>query len=294
MNAANFAGKLDGAYRAAAIALLLAAVMAAQWLYDATAAPQPPGLGAGLTPETVRMLDMGFHSTVGSFLWIATMPEILDLFNGRTEYVSGVAYLNAVDPKLSYPYAFSVLTLPMIPVASGYTTGLADAMAIGKRGIAQADPDWRIPYYMATNYYLDEHDTAKAALYFDLAARTPGVPFFARRFAENFGNEQKDRDRMIALWKTIRDTTNDPATKARAQAYVDHLEIFNYLEAAAAQYKARYGTFPANLNLLVSHGIIPAIPPDPFGYQFIIGKTGVVTLNLAATTTVPGAPDAGQ
>jgi hypothetical protein len=139
---------------------------------------------------------------------------------------------------------------------------------------------------MATNYYLAEHDMKNAALYFDIAAKTPGVPYYAQRFAENFGNEQKDRDRTIGLWESIRDTTNDPDTKLRAQAYVDHLEIFNYLEAAAAQYKGRYGAFPATLDQLVKKNIIPEIPQDPFGYPLVIAKDGTVSIDLTAAPMI--------
>jgi hypothetical protein len=256
---------LNPAMKAVSVVFLLFAIAATQFLYDATKISEPASDSNGLTPETVRLLDMGFHSTVGSFLWVATMPDILDLFNGRLEYPGQVAYLNGVDPKLSYPYAFSVLTLPMVPTSTGYATGLADAMTIGQRGLANADPDWRIPFYLATNYYLDYHDTKDAALYFDLAARTPGVPTSTQRFAENFGNEQKDFDRTLALWENIRDTTSDPDTKARAQAYIDHLQIYAYLETAVAQYKKAYGVEPSNLNDLVKKGIIPGIPQDPFG-----------------------------
>src|SRR5580692_4368279 len=113
------------------IVFLLVAIASTQFLYDATKPPIPAGVSGGLSPELVRMLDMGFNSTVGSFLWVNTLPEILDLFNDHTEYLADRAYLNEVDPKLSYPYAFSVLTLPFVPTSTGYVTGLTDAQAIG-------------------------------------------------------------------------------------------------------------------------------------------------------------------
>ncbi len=279
-------GRLNNGLKFLIVVFGMGAIAGMQFLYDATRLATDASLPSAISPETVRMFDMGFHATAASFLWINTMPEILDLFNDKTEYLADVAYLSSVDLRLGYPYAFSVLTLPAVPTSTGYTTGLADAMAIGQQGLKNADPDWRIAYYMATNYYLAMHDMKDAALYFDMAARTPGVPYYAQRFAENFGNEQKDRDRTIALWESIRDTTNDPGTKARAQAYIDHLEIFNYLEAAAAQYKNAYGAFPKNLDQLVAKNIIPAIPPDPFGYTFVIdGSTGVVSLDLAAPSS---------
>jgi hypothetical protein len=278
--------RLNRSLKFLSVVALVAAIAGTQYLYDAVNAVQPASVGGeGLSPEIVRMLDMGFNSTVGSFLWVATMPDILDLFNGKKEYLSEVAYLNQVDPKLSYPYAFSVLTLPIVPTSTGYTTGLQDAQAIGLRGIANANPDWRIPYYMAFNYYLELNDIKDAAIYFDKAAQTPGAPYYAIRFSENFGAEQDQREQTIELWTTIRDSTNDPDTKARAQAYIDHLELWDYLQDATDQYKKQYGAAPTALSELVTKNIIPSIPEDPFGYQFVI-TSGTVELNLNATSTL--------
>ncbi len=264
--------------------LLFVAIASTQFLYDAmrVGGVNDAGLPSSITPQTVRMLDAGFHAAAGSFLWVSTMPEVLNLFIKKTNYLTDLAYLNAVDPKLSYPYAFSVITLPAVP-ATAFPGAVSAAMAIGKQGLRDADPDWRIPYYLATEQFIALKDKKSAAEYFDIAARTPGVPYFAKRFSENFGADKKDRVRTRELWASIRDTTNNEDTKARAQAYIDRLDIFDYLEAAAAQYKRIYGVVPAKLDELVKKNIIPAIPQDPFGFLFIVNKDGTVTIDLTRT-----------
>jgi hypothetical protein len=259
--------------------LLIASIASAQFLYDATKVAVQGGVPSSITPQAVRMLDAGFHAAAGSFLWVSTMPEILELFNKKTNYLTDLSYLNAVDPKLGYPYAFSVITLPAIPTTT-FPGGLDAAMAIGKRGLRDADPDWRIPYYLGTEYFLAFKDRKTAAEYFDITARTPGVPYFAKRFSENFGAEKKERVQTRELWASIRDTTNNEDTKARAQAYIDRLDIFDYLEAAAAQYKKIYGVMPATPDELVQKNIIPGVPQDPFGFSFTINKDGTVTIDL--------------
>jgi hypothetical protein len=259
------------------IALSAAAVFS-QLGYDATKITLPQSAGAGLSPAFMRLADLGFHSTVGSFSWISTMPEVLGIyFRGNTQYLSDLKFVNAIDPKLSYPYAFSVIILPVL-------TRLPDrdavALAIGARGIANADPDWRIPYYMAADFYLDRKDTASALRYYDLAAHTPGIPLFAKQFSLNFGALPDDRAKTKAIWTSIRDTTNDDVVKARAQAYIDRLDIFDYLEAAARAYKMKNGKFPADLQILVDARVIPFIPPDPFGFGFKLETDGSVGINL--------------
>jgi len=264
------------------LALLFALVVATQYESDATQRGVSASLPGTWTPTMVRMVDMGFNSTVASFLWAGTMPEILDLFfrgGTHTEYLTDLSFLTGVDPKLSYPYAFSVLTLPAVPTST-FPAALADSFKIGDEGLANADPDWRIAYYMAINYYLDENDLKDATWYFNVAANTPGVPSYAERFALNFGIGQKQRDLVRGIWETVYESTNDPATKARAAAYVERLDDFDYLEAAAKTYDQKYGVYPTTPQDLVTKGIIPVVPIDPFGFTFIFKPGGVADISL--------------
>ena len=82
---------------------------------------------------------------------------------------------------------------------------------------------------MATDYFLELKDDKDALLYYNLAAHTPGIPDYALRFSLNFGIKSNERQKTEELWATIRDSSNDPDTKERAQAYIDRLEIFDYL-----------------------------------------------------------------
>jgi len=258
---------------------LLLLVVLLQYEYDATSVALPSNDTGGLSPFMIREIDMGFNSTAASFMWVTTMPEILDLWRGRTEYFSDLAAVNAVDPKLGYPYAFSVLTLPIVPTSS-YPQALAQSFVIGQEGLQNADPDWRIPYYMAINYYLDEKDLKDALTYFNIAADTPGIPQYAERFALNFGIGQNERDRVRDLWETVYESTNDPAEKARAEAYIFRLNIFDYLDAASKQYKTEFGVYPTSTQELVTKGIIPFVPQDPFGFTFIIKPDGTSDIDL--------------
>lgn len=261
------------------LVFLLAGVIFFQYEYDVTAISASQGASAQLSPSFVRTIDMGFNAPIASFAWISTMPTILDLFlHGQTEYFPGLDFVNGVDPKMSYPYAFSVIT---VPVVAAYPNAVAAANAIGERGLAAADPDWRIPFYMATNYYLYLKDKEDALRYYDIAARTPGVPSTTQRFAINFSIGFGSRDQTKSLWTVIRDTTNDEFTKEHAQAYIDRLDDLDYLEAAAGRYKAAYGVFPGTPDDLVAKHIIPQVPQDPFGFSFLMRSDGTATIDVA-------------
>jgi hypothetical protein len=282
--------RINGYTKIAILGLLLALVALLQFEYDAMKVVLPASSAATASPFMVRIMDMGFHPAVASFLWATTMPEILDLFNKKTEYFPDLAFVNAVDPKLSYPYAFSVLALPAVPSAA-YPQAIEKAYEIGQAGIANGDTDWRIPYYMATNEFLYAKDNVAAAKYYNIAAETPGVPAYAARFSLNFGIQTNQRQKTEQLWQTIKDSTNDPDTQARAQAYIDHLQAFDYLDAASKQYKAQFGKYPTSTAALVEKGIIPTVPVDPFGFTFIIQPDGTAGIDLtklpAYLTTSP-------
>ncbi len=269
----------NGYTKIAVLGLLLALVMLLQIEYDTTKVTLPASGEQTISPFMVRILDMGFHPAVASFLWATTMPEILDLWEKKTEYFTDLAFVNAVDPKLSYPYAFSVLTLPAVP-ATADPDSVAQAEVIGERGLANADPDWRIAYYMATNEFLYGKNEKEALWYYNIAAQTPGIPAYAERFSLNFGIETNQRQKTEQLWETIMASTNDSDTKARAQAYIDHLQDFDYLDAASAIYKKDFGVFPTSTAELVRKGIIPSVPVDPFGFAFIIQADGTSAIDL--------------
>jgi len=277
--------RLNGYTKIAVLALLLALVAPLQFEYDATKLVVPASSEQTASPFMVRLIDMGFHPAVASFLWATTMPEILDLWNKKTEFFPDLAFVNAVDPKLSYPYAFAVLTLAAVP-AQDDPAAIIQADAIGAQGIANADADWRIPYYMATNEFLYAKDDLAAAKYYNIAANTPGIPQYAERFSLNFGIETNQRQKTEELWETIKDSTNDPDTQARAQAYIDHLQDFDYLDAASAEYKKEFGLYPTSTDELVAKGIIPSVPVDPFGFTFIIGADGKSAIDLS-TSSLP-------
>jgi len=269
-------------FRIFILLFFFAAIVFFQYGYDATAV-SASSVSDRLSPNFVRAVDMGFHAPVASFAWINTMPEALDLFfNGKTEYFSDLGFVMGVDPKMSYPYAFSVITIPLM---TSFPDAVQTANAIGERGIGVADPDWRIPFYVATNYYLELHDKADALRYYDIAARTPGVPSTTERFAVNFSIGFGSRDQTKALWIAIRDTTNDEFTKDRAQAYINRLDELDYLGAAAKQYKAAYGIYPKTPDDLVAKHIIPQVPQDPFGFSFLMNPDGTATIDVAHPPT---------
>ncbi|PIR87179.1 MAG: hypothetical protein COU11_01730 [Candidatus Harrisonbacteria bacterium CG10_big_fil_rev_8_21_14_0_10_49_15] len=251
------------------IILLFAAVVGAQLLYDQQELAEPK-VAFSASPATIRSLDLGLHSAVASLFWIEARLDILRLSQTNRKYLDRLAIINHLDPKLATPYAFTVLVLPTI---KSYPNGLTDSLEIGERGVAHASPDWRIPFYLATNYHLELSDNQNAAKYFDIAANTPGAPSHIRRFSENY-LVLGFRDQTKQIWQTIFETAKDQEIKDRAHLYLARIAVIETLEEAAQQYQSKFGALPQTVDDLITGGILTEIPEDPAGYQYGFNEEG--------------------
>jgi hypothetical protein len=228
---------------------------------------QPP------SAAVIRSFDLGLHSAVASFLWLDVRTELPFLRQGLDHFLSGLKTVNDLDPHWNTPYAFAVLVLPNIPSRRGFTE---EALAIGERGLASADPDWRIPFYMGTAYLLELNDHANAAKYFDIAAATPGVPEIIRRFAVNYGIHPDSIEATRQAWVAIYETSSDASVRERAAAHIAHLDILEGLNMAVRAFHGTKGRYPSDLEEVLAAGFLTEIPRDPFGFNFKIYEGGVV------------------
>src|SRR3989344_9594902 len=145
------------------------------------------------------------------------------------------------------------------------------AVELAKQGISNADPDWRIPYYLATTYHIFMKDRKNAALYFDLAAKTSGAPENIKVIASRYGTSESAREQTKTIWESIYESSKDELVKESAKAHLIHIETVELLEKAVSIYKQKLGKYPENINDLVSKKILKAIPPSPFGLEFYLG-----------------------
>jgi hypothetical protein len=248
--------------------LILAGAISFQYLFDRekkkVAAPQPYLMPASV----VKAADLGLNSAAADYVWIDMIQYYGSyLGDGYKKLADYVKLANDLDPKFSYPYAFATLMLP--------GEGMVDeALQIGERGLVDSDPDWRIPYYMAVTYHVEKGDTAAAAKYFDIAAKTPGAPPNIQIVAASYGSRPDLREQTRLIWQSLYDNSDDEVVREHAKAYLDHFAILNVLEQAAAIYKQQKGNYPANINDLVSSGIMNYIPQDPFGFTYYIDEAG--------------------
>lgn len=221
-----------------------------------------------LTSDVIKAADLGLHNAVSDLMWLSAIQYLGGGESRNYEKLDDyLALATDLDSKFSYPYAFGVLVMP--------TFGQTDqAIKLAQKGLTDAEPDWRIPYYMATTYHIELSDTQNAAKYFDIAANTKGAPDNIKRIAATYGTRPDLREQTKQIWISIAENSKDEVVIERAKAYITHYEILDFLEQAVKIYKERFGQYPADINDLVGGQILRAIPPDPFGFEYKIDESG--------------------
>ncbi len=225
-----------------------------------------------MAADNIRVIDLGLHNAASDLMWLAAIQYLGGAGTKDAPKLGDYMFVSAeLDPKFSYPYAFGVLMMPMF--------GATDrAIELAKIGLEKSDPDWRIPYYLATTYHSEKDDPVNAAKYFDIATNTKGAPENIKWVAANYGSRADKRERTKNIWIGIMESTNDEVVRERAKNYVYHFEIMDLLENAAKIFFNKYQKYPDNVEALVSANILRAIPPDPFGFSFKVdGTTGRVS-----------------
>lgn len=255
--------------------VFLAVIIVAQYYYDDNALKNPPVQLPGISADFIKAMDLGLHSAVASYYWVEpVMAQTVTLDGGLEKYKQDLQAINALDPKFSFPYYWTLLLLPN----QKYPETIDAAIEAGERGIREADADWRVSFYLATLYHFYKHDYTNAVANFDRAARAPNAPDYIRRFGQNFGTTENLREQTKLIWEAIGKNSDDPILAERAKAYVERFNMVELLERASREYKRRYWSFPATLDKLVSEKVLSALPVDPFGFKFSIDRAGIIDI----------------
>ena len=242
--------------------LLFSALILVQYQFDSNRAkistPEPNILKS----TVVKAADLGLDNAAADVAWLSAIQYFGGGISKTNEKLSDYLFLATdLDPKFAYPYAFGALILP----AANQTD---QGISIAKLGIERGITDYKIPYYLAVTYHVNKNDTKDAALYFDMAAHTPGAPAGIKQVAASYGSRSDLRSQTRLIWQGIYDTTKDEVVKQKAKDYIDHFDLLTALENLASVYKEKTGKYPADVDQLVKEGVLPSVLQDPFGFQF--------------------------
>ncbi len=215
--------------------------------------------------EYLRVAVLGYRQMAADLIWLKAVQH----FGERKQTTEGylwayhaVDVLTEVDPKFSFAYQAAGIVL-------GVWANLPrESIALLTKGMRHNPEVWQLPFYVGYDYFYEVHDPVQAAKYLRIASELPGAPAYLPKLAARMTVEAGDPDAALEflqrLYQQLQDERLRESLVQRMKEVVAERDI-RFLEEGVRRYKSRYGKRPANLNDLVTKGIIQQIPEEPLG-----------------------------
>lgn len=229
----------------------------------------------GLLPpgDLAKPAVLGFQSLGADLLWL----QVLQVLGGRE--VSGQDYawayqaldvITTLDPHYVYAYDAGGL---MLAEQAGQ---VAWSNQLLKKGLHANPEAWRLAFQLGFNYFFHLHDYRTAADYMAMAATLPGRPAYVPELAARLYGEAQHPELAITFLTMMRQGVTDTATAAllerRYQEALIERDLL-VLDHAVQQYQKSYGRYPLTLEVLVQEHLLPQIPVEPVGGQYLLDAT---------------------
>ncbi|MDP1769948.1 MAG: hypothetical protein Q8L74_14245 [Nitrospirota bacterium] len=234
---------------------------------------QIQGLASLPKGEYLKPALLGYHHLGADFLWLSLLQVAGNKRNSADEYewmYHALDVITTLDPQYAYAYY----------VGGNILGDLANRPDLGNRLLgkgADANPEvWYIPFLIGYNHYFLLGDPAKGAEYIMQAASLPGRPAYLPGLATRMAAEAGSPETALAFLEARLLETQDPQTReslaSRAKEVIIERDL-RILEHAVDIYWTKHYSFPVRLTDLVTAGILPMLPAEPFGGDYRVEPT---------------------
>lgn len=199
-----------------------------------------------LTPSYVLpYTNFGFSAFLADYYWIRAVQDLVAWDTKDLFYIDYFKNITTLDPKFEYPYLFAILAVPQYK-----DVDTLDRVAeISQKGIDNIKESWKIPYYLATRYYLFTKTYDTSLPYLAIAANIPSAPSGVFLTYSSFLTKKISGDKAASeFMKVIVDNTDNETIKKLAALGIQEKIISQLLEKAIAAYKAQTGVYPRNIS----------------------------------------------
>lgn len=178
-----------------------------------------------------------------------------------------------LDPLYEDPYEFGANVLALEPGT------IAESNVILKKGLTNVPQShkryWRLNFYLAFNYMYYEQNYTLAAQHLEQAAKTPGSPEYLPLLVSRlYANANDPRVAITFLQEMLQETESIEFRKKLERRILEIKSDHNIrqLEKARDIFVQKNNRLPHVLQELVTAKIIPAMPDDPLGGEYIISQ----------------------
>lgn len=239
------------------------------------------------TGPMLKRLSLGYDSLLADIYWTRVVQ-----YYGRRLGHTGANFdqlaplLNvttSLDPHLLVAYRFGGTFLAEgRPIGAGRPDLAADLL---KQGIAANPDEWQLYSDLGTIYYWHTKNYQAAAQAFWQGGDIAGAPPWMKPFAAHIAQEGMSRDASRFMWSQVYREATDERIRRNAMNHLKELQTEADLETLtqiAADYKTKFGHFPASGADLVAAGMARSIPKDPEGYGYRLGAEGKPSIDPAS------------
>ena len=228
--------------------------------------------------EYLKPALLGYHHVGADVLWLRLVQVVGKRRNSEDEYewmYHALDVLTTLDPQYAYAYYAGGVILGDLANRPDLSIRLLE------KGV-KANPDvWNIPFLLGYNYYFLLGDPAKGAEYIMKAARLPDGPSYLPGLATRMAAEAGSPDTALAFLEARLLETHDPEMREFLANRMKEVIIerdLRLLESAVEAYRMQHRALPATLTDLVAVGVLPMLPQEPFGGDYLMDrKTGSVS-----------------
>jgi len=227
--------------------------------------------------KLVQWVARSHLSLIADIYWLKAMNIAGDI-QSPEEARELFAYGNFIadlEPKLLQNYWLTGLSLPF-PTAHGWENAeLASQMY--ERGLLQFPNNTRLLIYYASNELFYRHNPLKAAELLMALAQNDDAPPYAGMLAARVLAHNKSFDMALDFMAFMQKAATDEMERELLEKRVKEIQleqILSILDGSIEAFQRWHGRFPKTPDELVSAGVVPRLPEEPFGGEFYIDEEG--------------------
>jgi len=208
---------------------------------------------SGLAADLIYLWAIQYYSTY----------EIADRFTYLDHIFAIIAEL---DPRYTDPYEVGSM------IAGQEARDIPLALRILDRGFAKNPDMWLFPFEAGHIAQRQLKDFDLARKYYEKAMVLPGAPDFTKRLYANAAFKVTDFKTSWETWLEVYNTATDDRVKKIASNHLYQVKAemdIDALKEAIGKFRDRFGRFPADLSRLERLGIMPSLPKDLDGKDYI-------------------------
>jgi tetratricopeptide (TPR) repeat protein len=244
---------------------------------------QVPGSSIIYIPsgKSLKYVTFGYHSLLADLVYLWAIQYFSDpTIWERFEYLDHIFGIIAeLDPQYLDPYEIGAL------IAVYDARDLNLAFTILDRGIEKNPTEWIMPLQAGHIAQMFAKNYEVAQKYYKMTMEIEGAPEIARRLYANAAFRISDYKTAWRNWLEIYESATDPRVIKIASNHLYRTKAamdFETLQAAIELYKNKHGHAPNDLGQLVIDGLIPAVPQDLDGEDYLYDpETEAITTRIS-------------